>query len=459
MRTFFCIKILTIILFGMLILDLDSHAQKVNVLPERVYITSLADDGQYIWATTDVGLMRLNKQSKATKFFNTQNSALPVNWLYAIVTDESGAKWIGSNKGLVYYNDKEWIIYNAENSGLPDNDVLDVEVDHDDKVWLITAAEHLVNFDGKVWNVQELSKQGVDSLKMLAIGSSEIYIGTHHKGLFSFQNNTVQKKELTGIEDTRINTLEVSPEGKLWIGMPSGLVEYGTEKSIVYKSPYQLPDDNVNAIDFTKSGAVWIGTSTGLVKHANNGWQFFDRKNSGLDERNILSLEAGDENIHYLGTPDGLVVFTDSTGRPGNSIIFSYECIGEHTRTTINYEKILMNRALFLIASGIGIGTESEWDRIQFYIDPPEKSRQHKPYGVIPAYVSFLFGKRVAFLELGLEGSFLSGVNDPPYRIESIVGLRLQPRRFGKVLFRINIQNGFIGEPADFLGLSLGATF
>lgn len=39
MRTFFCIKILTIILFGMLILDLDSHAQKVNVLPERVYIT------------------------------------------------------------------------------------------------------------------------------------------------------------------------------------------------------------------------------------------------------------------------------------------------------------------------------------------------------------------------------------------------------------------------------------
>src|SRR5689334_16015674 len=51
--------------------------------------------------------------------YNTSNSSIPDNNIYAIAIDSIGKKWIGTENGLAVYDDATWTIYNMSNSGLP----------------------------------------------------------------------------------------------------------------------------------------------------------------------------------------------------------------------------------------------------------------------------------------------------------------------------------------------------
>jgi ligand-binding sensor domain-containing protein len=54
--------------------------------------------------------------------YNTLNSGLPNNWVYAIAIDGQGNKWIGTlGGGLAKFDGVNWTVYNTENYGLPFN--------------------------------------------------------------------------------------------------------------------------------------------------------------------------------------------------------------------------------------------------------------------------------------------------------------------------------------------------
>jgi ligand-binding sensor domain-containing protein len=57
--------------------------------------------------------------------YNTSNSGLPNDWVWAIAIDLEGNKWIGTlGGGLAKFDGINWTVYNTSNSGLPYNDVL-----------------------------------------------------------------------------------------------------------------------------------------------------------------------------------------------------------------------------------------------------------------------------------------------------------------------------------------------
>jgi ligand-binding sensor domain-containing protein len=54
--------------------------------------------------------------------YNTSNSGLPDNYVYAIAIDGQGNKWIGTlGGGLAKFDGVNWTVYNTSNSGLPYN--------------------------------------------------------------------------------------------------------------------------------------------------------------------------------------------------------------------------------------------------------------------------------------------------------------------------------------------------
>ena len=53
--------------------------------------------------------------------YNTSNSNLPFNWIFTIVIDAQGNKWIGTAGGLAKFDGVNWTIYNTSNSNLPFN--------------------------------------------------------------------------------------------------------------------------------------------------------------------------------------------------------------------------------------------------------------------------------------------------------------------------------------------------
>lgn len=143
----------------------------------------------------------------------------------------------------------------------------------------------------------------------------------------------------------------------------------------------------------------------------------------------------------------------DSTGRPRNSVFLSLGVLGEHTSTTLHYERLIPIVPGIIIASGIGFGTEREWD-INF-----ESTSISEPYGNLPLHASLLIGGKNLFAEIGLQGTLLSGHNDPNYRIQNVIGLRFQPRRHNRILFRMNFHGFMKGEFCEVISASFGWSF
>ena len=80
-------------------------------------VTCLLEEGNYIWAGTTGGLVRINKHTKETIFYNKANSGLPDNTIRALVKDSKGIKWIGTEGGLARFDGQNWTVYNKKNSG------------------------------------------------------------------------------------------------------------------------------------------------------------------------------------------------------------------------------------------------------------------------------------------------------------------------------------------------------
>ena len=104
---------------------------------DRVY--ALIEDGDYIWAGTLGGLVKIDKISGETAFYNKANSGLPYNRVESITIDGSGNKWIGTyGGGLASFDGIDWTVYNTSNSGLPDNYVFSIAIDGSGNKWIGT---------------------------------------------------------------------------------------------------------------------------------------------------------------------------------------------------------------------------------------------------------------------------------------------------------------------------------
>jgi hypothetical protein len=69
-----------------------------------------------LWIATDNGLSRFN--GVEFKNYDTSNSGIPSNDVYSIEIDTLNHKWIGTNNGLVYWDNIRWAVWN--NSTSPD---------------------------------------------------------------------------------------------------------------------------------------------------------------------------------------------------------------------------------------------------------------------------------------------------------------------------------------------------
>ena len=110
-------------------------------------IDHLVIEGEILWIGTGGGLVKYNIVSEEYTFYNKANSGLPHNHINFIFIDKDGTKWIGTrlglaefdgtnyeyknlllisscieifwigtNSGLVKFEDDDWIVFVAYNS-------------------------------------------------------------------------------------------------------------------------------------------------------------------------------------------------------------------------------------------------------------------------------------------------------------------------------------------------------
>lgn len=93
----------------------------------RQYISKLAkikaeaETEKYYWAGTSQGLYFVRKKNKRVFHLTTQNSILRSDSISCIAVTEAGEVYIGTNNGIVRYDNYTFLLITDENSALQSN--------------------------------------------------------------------------------------------------------------------------------------------------------------------------------------------------------------------------------------------------------------------------------------------------------------------------------------------------
>ncbi len=107
------------------------------------YTTNAFDDGEFYWAASINGLLRVDKKSFDDTLFVHVSSdpfSLNENFLYCVTGDEKKNLWIGTKGGgLNYFDHRHQKYYNyTTKDGLPDNVIYYIVPDKKGNLWLST---------------------------------------------------------------------------------------------------------------------------------------------------------------------------------------------------------------------------------------------------------------------------------------------------------------------------------
>ena len=185
------LKIVLLVFYELLFLIGFLNAQDsqwINYSTSTV-IYSIVEEGNSLWIGTNSGLVKLDKTTGVSTFFNHSNSGLPYNRVNAISIDDSGNKWIGTEGGgFSKFDGSTWTTYNEANTGLPIDFVRTLAIDGNGNKWL-GGGDGLIKFDGTKWTNYNVLNSGLPDnwITSIAIDSNgNKWIGTNDKGLAMF---------------------------------------------------------------------------------------------------------------------------------------------------------------------------------------------------------------------------------------------------------------------------------
>jgi ligand-binding sensor domain-containing protein len=354
-----------------------------DVLPEGVITALVTDNTGFLWIGTLSGLVRYdgysfkkfqaelnNKNSlvgnyvktlhvgKSGKLWiGTMNNGLSVydpqkniftnyqhdpqdqdsianNRIEAIVEDEFGGVWIGTNNGLdlLPRNQNKFIHFKYkknDDTGINDNHIRSLVIDQSGALWIgswnglnrLTTKNHSIEIiNSKSDSLNSFHKQNITSLTIDHKGV--LWAGTRRNGYAKIiKQNQVErfsfsKTQFKGGDEPWVFSIAQTSNEDIWIGTYGQgvyVVNQGTgEIYQQYKNEESVSGsinmDNIGAISLDKSGLIWVGTwGAGLnYYHPNNSTFRTLRQNKSatniVTSQSVLSVLESDNGQLWLGT-------------------------------------------------------------------------------------------------------------------------------------------------------------
>jgi ligand-binding sensor domain-containing protein len=245
----------------------------------RVY--SVAVDGDRVWAGTDNGLALY--EGGKWRVFTTADGLAHRAVLSLALDKRTHDLWIATMGGLSRYSGGRFDTFNQLNSGLANDVVYAVGVQHD-FVWVGTAA-----------------------------GASRLNTRTGQWSLFNERNTPMQE-----IWTYAISVGEDKVYYAVWGG---GVLEYDI-KTERWKD-YNDPDGETELVLFKDQGLIheittsisyvnkilWVGTYFGVSRYDGRNWRNFLDKDSGLPSNFLNQVKSIDGTHTWFCTDKGLAYF------------------------------------------------------------------------------------------------------------------------------------------------------
>jgi len=284
-----------------------------------------------LWiGTTSSGIHRLSESKLVTV-----TGELDSNAVRAVHQDGGGTLWMGTDgHGLAHYQERGLVPAEAYNAQLPSQLVRAIESDAQGNLW-IAGTEGVTRFDrsgrARSFSIGD-GMPGTIAFAFAPARAGGMWAGTL-QGVARIVGETVEPLEATRGDDTR--ALYEDPDGRLWIGLRSGLRCYGN--GLLDRCDTDgLPGTSVFAFHPAADGSLWLGTSLGLMRvrdgvvtkylqragfHGDavfailddGSGNFWISSNRGIGRLAKADLEALDQGTvadiepHWYGVADGML--------------------------------------------------------------------------------------------------------------------------------------------------------
>jgi ligand-binding sensor domain-containing protein len=250
------------------------------------------------------------------------NHFLPDYFITSISFDSEGTAWLGTFKqGIIKYNG-DMVLYDANNSSLPDSIVIwDIAVDKHDNVWIGTD-KGLIKFDKNIFTIYNTSNSPLAEDVVWAISideSNNLWLAScrfQQGGLMKFDGDywTLYTPENSELPSNSIRDVLVDKENNIWLAMSEiinngCIIKISGEAWAIYDTedlgimPYYFGNLAVDAnnnlyasIDYTLS-SLWDMTRPNIIKFDGSTWS----TNNPVDENN--------NTLGYVG-----IISTDLSG-------------------------------------------------------------------------------------------------------------------------------------------------
>jgi ligand-binding sensor domain-containing protein len=290
-------------------------------------IYALADDGDYLWVGTRVGLVKIDKISQETSFYDKWSSGLSNNQIDQLTVDKSGNLWMVTYKGLEVFDGTSWIAYDTTNSGLPDCWISCIAVDELNNVWIGMGYERwsydntnpggLVKYDGSNWTRYTTRNSDIpsDNINCIAIkGGDTIWVGTT-KEMAKFDGSNWTVNDDSAFYD--IDGIAVDGFGNIWIANNRDLSKYDSKFEHGTCWADHIFQYRFGSFQIDAFGYLWFSDGPDLIKTDGPYWYRMSdipmKGNYGwincflIDETSIW-LSAS----HDWDEPDGLLKYDQS---------------------------------------------------------------------------------------------------------------------------------------------------
>jgi ligand-binding sensor domain-containing protein len=230
--------------------------------------------------------------------YNTSNSGLAANTVYAIAIDSAGNKWFGTGAdmdfadgsivggGVSEYDGIRWTTYNTSNSGLASDTIYAIAIDSAGNKWFGTMARGVSEYDGTNWMTYNASNSdlsgegvwGIDGTAYDITGATVGAIAIDRAGNKWFGTRPWDTEEIGVIKynGTKWTTYNTSNSG-----LPTNDV-------------FAIATDNAGNIWFGNCGDIYFGNGTivdgGVSEYDGTKWTRYDTPKTGLAIEAVFAI-------------------------------------------------------------------------------------------------------------------------------------------------------------------------
>lgn len=277
-------------------LDKDRSVLSTN----RVQAVLVDKDGQ-IWAGTDAGLFRFDRNGRGAVYrkANTSNGIGSDNVRGLAGRQASNRLWmVHPTQGASRFDGQTWGRFRADNTQMPSPDVRQVRVVAGGLTFATANGVALYDEVAGTWFFYTTANSSIASDNVTAVEASPggaLWFGTADAGVSRTLNPlTWDHFDVSdGLGSNHVRDILVASDGTVWVATAGGVSRFQNGVfSTARVVNAGLPSNSVRALVEDSQGHIWVATDGGVGRFDGSAWTAFTTA-QGLPTTSVSSIAVG----------------------------------------------------------------------------------------------------------------------------------------------------------------------